>query len=306
MNIQSGSVKLAFTMSGAMEVWDGQVSAVQHVVPASEAPWRRRPLHPFELIRERLGPHRDALLNHPIYQEIDRLEALQVFMEHHVYAVWDFMSLLKALQRQLCCVDIPWLPAEDPNGCRLVNEIVLAEESDEDGQGGFVSHFDLYHRAMIQCRAKTSSIDAFLNELRQGQTISAALDSPVVPECARRFVQQTFRIIEEGNLCAIASAFTFGREDLLPAVFQRIVNELNRKEDGGLEDFKYYLDRHIGLDSEEHGPMANQLLHSLCGSDPARWQLAEQTAIDCLMARRAMWDGILAVIQAEKTRVSPQ
>lgn len=223
-------------------------------------------------------------------------------MEHHVFAVWDFMSLLKALQRRLCCVELPWLPAADPDGCRLINEIVLAEESDDDGRGGFVSHFELYRRAMIQCRANPESIDGFLNELHQGRPLSAALESPVVPDCVRRFVQQTFQIIEEGNLCAIASAFTFGREDLLPAVFQRIVDNLNTKAGGELEDFKYYLDRHIGLDSEEHGPMANRLLHSLCGSDEARWQLAEQTAIDCLEARRTLWDGILSLIRDEKSR----
>ncbi|WP_074311377.1 DUF3050 domain-containing protein [Singulisphaera sp. GP187] len=262
-------------------------------------------MNPFDSIRERLGPQRDALLHHPLYQEIDRLEALHVFMELHIFAVWDFMSLLKSLQQRLSCVAIPWLPAADPSGCRLVNEIVLAEESDDDGQGGFVSHFELYRRAMIRCRAKTGTIDAFLNELHQGRPVAVALESPVVPDCARRFVQQTFRILEDDNLCAIASAFTFGREDLLPAVFQRIVDQLNIQADGDLEDFKYYLDRHIGLDSEEHGPMANQLLHSLCGSDPARWQLAEQTAIDCLEARRALWDGILDRIRAEKQRVGP-
>ncbi|WP_237722928.1 DUF3050 domain-containing protein [Singulisphaera acidiphila] len=245
------------------------------------------------------------MLNHPIYQEIDRLEALHLFMEHHVFAVWDFMSLLKALQRRLSCVETPWLPAADPSGCRLVNEIVLAEESDEDGQGGFVSHFELYRRAMIRCRANPKAIDAFLNELQQGTPLAVALKSPTVPNGVRRFIQQTFRIIDEGNLCAIASAFTFGREDLLPAVFQRIVDNLNIKADGELEDFKYYLDRHIGLDSEEHGPMANRLLHSLCGSDTAHWRLAEQTAIDCLEARRALWDEILDLIRGEKKRVAP-
>src|SRR5216684_3391058 len=171
-------------------------------------------------IQARLTPLKAALLNHPVYQEIDRLESLRLFMAHHVFAVWDFMSLLKALQRRLCCVEVPWLPAADPIASRLVNEIVLAEESDEDGRGGFASHFELYHRAMTRCGANTAAIDGFLGELRQGKPVSAALDSPGVPECARRFVQQTFGFIERGNLCAIASAFTFGREELLPAVFQ--------------------------------------------------------------------------------------
>jgi hypothetical protein len=253
-------------------------------------------------IQDRLLPLKAALLNHPIYQEIDRLDSLRLFMEHHIFAVWDFMSLLKTLQRRLCCVDVPWLPAADPIASRLVNEIVLAEESDEDGRGGFASHFDLYHRAMARCGASTAPIDGFLNELRNGKPVSAALESPGVPKCARPFVRRTFDIIEGGNICAIASAFTFGREDLLPAVFQRIVDELNVEAGGGLEEFKYYLNRHIGLDGDEHGPMANRLLLSICGSGESRWQLAEQTAADCLEARLALWDGICDVIRGRRPR----
>ena len=251
-------------------------------------------------IQERLTSLKAALLRHLIYQEIDRLDSLRLFMEHHAFAVWDFMSLLKTLQRRLCCVEVPWLSAVDPLGSRLVNEIVLAEESDDDGRGGFASHFELYHRAMTRCGANTAAIDGFLGELRQGKPVSAALESPRVTECARQFVRRTFDIIEGGNLCSIASAFTFGREDLLPAVFQRIVDELNVEAGGGLEDFKYYLNRHIGLDGDEHGPMANRLLLSLCGSDESRWQVAEQAAVDCLEARRGLWDGIYDVIRRKK------
>ncbi len=251
-------------------------------------------------IHERLRPLRDALLNHPVYQEIDRLEPLRLFMEHHAFAVWDFMSLLKALQRRLCCVEIPWLPVADPTSSRLINEIVLAEESDQDPQGGFVSHFEFYHRAMTLCGACTASVDGLLHEIRHGKPVYAALDSPTVPECARRFARQTFTVIDGGNLSAIASAFTFGREHLLPAIFQRIVDELNVEAGGGLEAFRYYLNRHIGLDEDEHGPMAFQLLLTVCGSDESRWQVAEQAAVDCLVARRGLWDGIHDVIWRKK------
>ncbi len=253
----------------------------------------------LQQIHERLTPLKTVLLKHPIYRGIDRLEALHLFMEHHVFAVWDFMSLLKALQRRLCCVEVPWLPMPNPPGSRLLNEIVLAEESDDDGRGGFVSHFELYHRAMTHCGANTAAIDGFLGELRQGKPVSAALESPGVPETARRFVRQTFDFIEEGNVWAIASAFTFGREDLLPSVFQRIVAQLNVETSGRLEDFKFYLNRHIRLDEEEHGPMANSLLLTLCGCDETRWQVAQQAAVDSLEARRDLWDGIFAIMRRE-------
>ena len=109
-------------------------------------------------------------------------------------------------------------------------------------------------------------------------------------------------MMSQPDVCAIASAFAFGREDLLPAVFQRIVDELNVAAGGGLEDFKYYLERHIGLDGEEHGPMAHRLLLSLCGPDESRWRVAGQAAVDCLEARRELWDGICDVIRRAKNQ----
>jgi hypothetical protein len=254
----------------------------------------------LEQLQQRLAPLKVALLNHPVYHEIDCLESLHVFMEHHVFAVWDFMSLLKSLQRMLACVEVPWLPSDNALGCRFINEIVVAEESDADGQGGFVSHFELYRRAMKQCGANSIVLDCFLNALRQGQPLPAALESARVEPSARSFVQQTFETIQAGNLCAIASAFTFGREDLLPALFQRIVDELNVEARGGLDIFGYYLNRHIGLDGDEHGPMASRLMQSLCGSDESLWAIAEQAAVNSLQARRELWDGIYAMMRAHK------
>jgi hypothetical protein len=251
----------------------------------------------IDRLRNRLVPLKCALLEHPIYQEIDSLGALRLFMEHHVFAVWDFMSLLKALQRRLCCVDVLWLPAAVPEVTRYINEIVLAEESDEDGQGGFFSHFALYHRAMKQCGADTTTVDRFLAELQQCRTVRAVLESVSVPESVRRFVGQTFDVIEHGRLCAIASAFSFGREELLPELFQRIVDRLNVETGGELVDFRYYLHRHIDLDGDEHGPMAVRLVASLCGHDEDCWQEAEQAAVAALEARQELWDGVLGQLR---------
>lgn len=253
-------------------------------------------MNPIEKIEKRLVPFRDELLNHRLYGEIDRLEAMRLFMEHHVFAVWDFMSLLKTLQQRICCTEVPWLPPANAQAARFINEIVLAEESDGDSRVGYASHFDLYHRSMTGCGASTGGIDAFLGELRRGTSVQTALALPAVPTASRQFVQHTFSEIDGGNLCAIASAFTFGREDLLPDVFQCIVDQLNGEVGGRLEDFKYYLERHIDLDGGEHGPMATRLVESLCGSDESLWQVAEEAAVNCLIARRMLWDGIYEAI----------
>jgi hypothetical protein len=246
----------------------------------------------IEKLEEGLATFRNELVNHRIYGEIDRPEALRQFMEQHVFAVWDFMSLLKVLQRRICCVEVPWMPPVDAKACRFINEIVLAEESDGDSQVGFASHFDIYRRSMKQCGANTTAIDSFIGELRRGVPVRTALELPIIPKASRLFVEHTFTVIESGNLCGIASAFTYGREDLLPDVFQRIVDKLNVEAGGQLEDFKYYLERHIGLDGDEHGPMARRLVQSLCGSDESNWKVAEDTAVNCLIARRKFWDGI--------------
>ena len=249
-------------------------------------------------IQERIQPLREQLLDHPVYVRIGSLEALQVFMEHHVFAVWDFMSLLKALQQRFTCLSIPWIPPANRLACRLVNEIVLAEESDEDKQGGVASHFDLYHASMRQCGADTQAVHQLLEALQAGHGREEALGMAGIPEAARQFLEHTFEVIDSGDAAAIASAFTFGREDLLPDVFQQIVNELASQSDGPLDGFRYYLARHIELDGDEHGPLAHRLVESLCGSDEARWRAAEEAAVASLRSRLRLWDGIEASLQS--------
>lgn len=217
-------------------------------------------------------------------------------MEYHVFAVWDFMSLLKALQQRLCCVSVPWLPATSPMASRLINEIVLGEEADDDGRGNYASHFELYHRSMTSFGAKTAIIDRFLSALRSGRGIQGALDVCQAAQPLQRFLNHTFHVIETGSLCQMASVFTFGREDLLPGVFLKIVEEISASEHGKIDDFQYYLQRHIQLDGNEHGPMAAQLVSSLCGEDESNWQAAEQAAADALKSRLELWDGIHAAI----------
>ena len=188
-------------------------------------------------LRSTIQPLRQTLLNHPIYKDLRTATALRTFMEYHVFAVWDFMSLLKTLQRRLSCVSVPWLPNSSLSGRRMVNEIVLAEESDADGQGGFASHFELYHGAMVAFGARTDGIDQFVNLLRDGHSIDGALQASNAHEPIRHFVKHTFDSIASEDLCGIASTFTFGREDLLPDVFQKIVQQLNQDVGGNLNSF---------------------------------------------------------------------
>jgi hypothetical protein len=250
---------------------------------------------PINYLQKAIEPTRQVLLNNGLYHRLHTLPDLQRFMEHHVYAVWDFMSLLKALQRELTCVQVPWVPTANPATRRLINEIVLEEETDVDPEGHPTSHFELYVRAMEECGADTAPIRRLVAAVAAGRTITQALTEAQAPESVRHFVENTFSIINSDKPHAVASAFTFGREDLIPAMFRQLVHELRDRFSGQLETFTYYLDRHIELDEEVHAPLAQQMVRELCGDDPMRWQEAQLVAIRCLEARMALWDGIKPV-----------
>lgn len=227
---------------------------------------------------------------------------LRLFMQAHIFAVWDFMSLLKSLQHCLTSVSVPWLPSPYPNSCRLINEIVLGEESDtyEDGH---LSHFEVYLGAMREAGADTGPINRLIGKLQQGATLAEALSGSDVPEEAQVFIRSTFDTIRPDKPHITAAAFTFGREDLIPAMFRGIVHDL-RSGFEGLAVFEHYLERHIEVDGESHGPMALRMLEDLCGDDDNRWAEATSAARKALGARLRMWDAILDRVVHSRDRGS--
>ncbi len=220
------------------------------------------------------------------------MEQVRIFMENHVFAVWDFMSLVKSLQTCLTSVSVPWLPGGDPLSRRLINEIVLDEESDEDGQGGYLSHFELYLQAMAQCGADTSRITAFVEMLDQGETVLKALGRARAPEAAQAFVETTWTIVESKSPHRIAAAFTLGREEIVPDMFQTVIENIQRRFPERMSRFSYYLERHINIDKDRHAPMAARMLERLCGSDPVKWREATESAQTALRARIKLWDDV--------------
>jgi len=260
----------------------------------------------LQALTERLRPLYTQLAHHPLYSSFETVEDLHVFMESHVFAVWDFMSLLKTLQRGLTCVDVPWVPSRYPVSRRLINEIVLGEESDLYGTRA-ISHFELYLQAMRECGACTLAIDEFVASLKRGQTWTTALARSSAPEFAQRFVRSTFALMEEGKLHGIAAAFTFGREDLIPDMFRGFLRDMDQDQNtllsGRLSTLRWYFDRHIEVDGEDHGPMALQMISELCGDDPLKWNDAAEAAEKALRARIALWDSIAASLHQSPVRV---
>lgn len=249
-------------------------------------------MSPIEKLQAAVAPLKERLINHPVYGRINSLEHLHRFMEHHIFAVWDFMSLLKVLQRNLTCVTLPWVPQGDAATRYLINEIVTGEESDVDEQGNRHSHFELYLEAMRQSGCSTENINRMLTALSEGKTVTEALQAAEAPQAALTFVQHTFDIVHSAKSFLQAAVFTFGREDLIPGMFISFVRELHAEAPEKISIFKYYMERHIEVDGDHHAHLAHQMTASLCGDDEAKWQQATEAVKTALEHRIRLWDAI--------------
>ncbi|NUT74930.1 DUF3050 domain-containing protein [Pseudomonas sp. C1C7] len=241
--------------------------------------------------KELLEQRKAELSSHPIFCEINSLSILQRFMESHVFAVWDFMSLTKRLQQELTCTRLPWLPPRDPQAARLINEIVLGEESDDRPAQGHYSHFELYLDAMREVGACTAAVERFVALQQEGVSYDVALQSVEVDPAAARFVRHTLHTALHAPGHSVAATFLHGRESVIPHMFQRILDEWGI----GIEQaptFRYYLARHIEVDSEDHGPAAEKLLARLVDGDPQREQEVYASALAAVESRIALWDGL--------------
>jgi len=198
----------------------------------------------------------------------------------------------------LTCPTVPWLPVGNPQTRRLINEIVLSEESDELPDGRVLSHFELYLAAMGESGADLSAAAAFEHQLKQGRPARVALREVGVPGAAREFVLETLDVAEQDQPHLIAAVFTVGREQMIPRMFVKIVHALADAHPGKLETFKLYLERHIELDRSEHGPLATQMLENLCGCNRSRWKESTSAAISALEARGRLWDAVLQKVTA--------
>ncbi|MBF03493.1 MAG: heme oxygenase [Flavobacterium sp.] len=246
-----------------------------------------------QIVNQKILAYKEQLLQHSLYNEIKTVEDLNCFLEHHVFAVWDFMSLLKALQAKLTCTTTPWLPVGNPEIRYLINEIVVAEETDVDQNGNRKSHYELYLDAMEALGADTLPIQNFLSDVETTKNIFVSIKHSDLHPNVKAFLDFTFRVIEEGDSHQIAAAFTFGREDLIPEMFTAILKKFQANfPDKDLSKLIYYFERHIELDADEHGPMAMKMVEELCDNDAKKWQEVEEVSIVALQKRIGLWNAI--------------
>lgn len=254
----------------------------------------------LESIKKNIQPLKEEIINHKIYQHVNSMEDIRIFMSYHVYAVWDFMSLLKSLQNELTCTSIPWFPKHSPETRFLINEIVVGEESDLDQNGNRKSHFELYLEAMIQTGANVNCINNFIEELQNSFDFSLAYQQANTPKAIREFVDFTFEIINSKKTYLQAAIFTFGREDLIPEMFMSIINKIDKNFPNEISIFKYYIERHIEVDGGHHSHLAIQMTENLCENNPKYWEEAEDAIILSLKQRIKLWDAVYEEILKNK------
>lgn len=235
------------------------------------------------------------LESHPIYSQITSLDELRGFMAGHVFAVWDFMSLVKRLQQDITCVTLPWQPPKHGEAARLINDIVLSEESDIDQNGKPASHLTMYLSAMADIGADAGPFNHFTQLVADGNSVDDALTKANIPDYIARFVRGNIAVAMSGSDVEVAANFLFGREDVIPQMFMSLL------EQWGIDDCEapalvYYLKRHIELDGDEHGPAGHKLLTGLIGADREKAALAKSAALAAIDSRIAFWDGLFEAI----------
>lgn len=245
------------------------------------------------LLKEKIEAERSRLLTHPVYSNIKDIESLRKFTSVHVFAVWDFMSLLKSLQISLTSVSLPWIPVGSAETRYLINEIVLGEECDVDENGVRMSHFELYLKSMHQMGADTKPIYALIKALYSGKSIDDAINQSTLPENIQQFLRFTFDIAENAPVHIKAAVFTFGREDLIPSMFIKFLEEMQYDHPDKVSTFKYYIERHIEVDGDHHSHLAINMVSELCGDDNNKWHEAADAAKKALEMRYLLWDAVI-------------
>jgi hypothetical protein len=249
------------------------------------------------LSEQTLRPLRDArrrLLDHPLYASVADAATLRKFMEQHVFAVWDFMSLAKRLQHDFTCCSLPWMPVYDAAKSRFINEVILQEESDEGPDGTPMSHLEMYLHAMAEVDADTAPFRKFQAFIAEGTPYQEALEKAACTTHVATFVCNTLHTAMAGTTLDVTATFLVGREDAMPEMFSRLLDAWSEQGAETPPYFSYYLQRHIELDSDTHGPAARALLCAAAGDDPEKWRAAIEAGTTAINHRIALWDGIHA------------
>jgi Protein of unknown function (DUF3050) len=123
--------------------------------------------------------------------------------------------------------------------------------------------------------------------LLDGVPVEVALKRIGAPPHVQAFVAHTMALANSGSTEEVLAAFFYGREDIIPEMFRRLLNTLYgaKHESDRLRHFIYYVDRHIELDGDSHGPKGRELIEDLMSNSPHTRVRALRAACNSIKAR---------------------
>lgn len=248
-----------------------------------------------EPIADRIMDISTELKTHPLYSKFSDKRTVQkrirTYMEYQVWCVWDFMALLKSIQQKLIPTSIAWTPPEYASLGRYLYDVLRTEETDVSNEPGkdHASHFEAYLNAMQEAGADIEPISDFIAELKKGIPVDDAIAMARMPEPSREFVTNTMKHIK-GKVHESVAVFCLSREGIIPEMFTTFTESLVNEE--GFTKFRWYLDRHIELDSSSHGPLSVKLFKTMVGNDKTKLYEALDATLNALQARKNLLDAI--------------
>ena len=251
----------------------------------------------LESNKNKLDELKHKITTHPLFANKLEPKHMCKFMESHIFAVWGFMSILKSLQKIITPSNLPWIPNKNTkNGLvNFVNEIILSEESDYIEGIGFISHFEIYLLAMKNMGAKTDQLDKLTSRIIEKGYNEKYIDDVDASAEVKSFLKYDLEVSMNGTLPEIIGAFTLGREKVIPNMFSYILPAI--EETSTSKYLITYLERHIDIDGDRHGPLSMKLLNASC--DKEQLSIAYAAAIKSLELRLLVWDKIYEDIRLD-------
>lgn len=237
------------------------------------------------------------LINHPLYNSIKTESDIKMYMFNQVWCVWDFMTLVKSIQIQIIPPNILWTPPKFPELGAYIYEVLLTEETDKGYNSETnSSHFQTFLKAMKESSVDTSSVDKFIELLENGNQFEIAIDSCGIHKEAKEFITTTYEFAKSDLHISIA-VFCLSREGVIPDMFMNLLANVSLSNNYKI--FNWYLNRHIYLDSQSHGPLSIKLFKTIVDTKQKQEE-ALQASLKALKARNKYFNYILDSINQKQ------
>jgi hypothetical protein len=240
-----------------------------------------------------------TLINHPLYNSIKTEEDVRIYMFNQVWCVWDFMTLVKSIQLNIVPSNILWMPPKYPELGAYIYEVLLTEETDKGYNSETnSSHFQTYLKAMYESKVDTSSVAAFIKLLENGFDFGTATEKCGIHDEAKEFISTTFEFAKS-ELHISTAVFCLSREGVIPDIFMNLLANVSLSNN--FKIFNWYLNRHIYLDSQSHGPLSIKLFKTIVDT-PKKQDEALHASLKALKARNKFFDYILNSINQKNNK----